>query len=90
MCTPLLESAQDATSVMVMRWMKKNHMDWVKKNQTDQVNAVTVADPQNNMVNSYTLACSQLASLLAALWLLYNAIAIYCSYLCVVHYNYVS
>ena len=53
-CTPFLESAQDATSVMAMKWMEKNQMDWVKKNQTERVNVVTAAAPQRNMVSSYT------------------------------------
>ena len=47
-CTPFLESAQDATSVTAMKWMKKN--------QTDRVNVVTAAAPQSNMVSSYTAA----------------------------------
>ena len=37
-CTPFLESAQNATSVMAIKWMKKNQMDWVY--------VVTVAAPQ--------------------------------------------
>ena len=76
-CTPFLESAQGATSVMAMKWMEKNQMDWVKKNQTERVNVITAAAPQRNMVSSYT-----------TVWLLYNVIAIHCSYLYVVHYNY--